>query len=101
MRRADRLFEIIQILRRKKATQAADLVAILEVSERTICRDIADMVSRGVLIDGERRCWGHPRWSSFVAALDADIATAKTRTIARGGIVQFTFALFIRFSKGF
>jgi predicted DNA-binding transcriptional regulator YafY len=54
MRRADRLFEIIQILRRKnKATRAADLAARLEVSERTIYRDIADMVSRGVPIDGE------------------------------------------------
>jgi predicted DNA-binding transcriptional regulator YafY len=53
MRRADRLFEIIQILRRRKATRAADLAAILEVSERTIYRDISDMVSRGVPIDGE------------------------------------------------
>ncbi|KJC61835.1 DeoR faimly transcriptional regulator [Bradyrhizobium sp. LTSPM299] len=53
MRRADRLFEIIQILRRKKqATRAADLAARLEVSERTIYRDISDMVSRGVPIDG-------------------------------------------------
>jgi predicted DNA-binding transcriptional regulator YafY len=53
MRRADRLFEINQILRRKKATRAADLAARLEVSERTIYRDISDMVSRGVPIDGE------------------------------------------------
>jgi predicted DNA-binding transcriptional regulator YafY len=53
MRRADRLFEIIQILRRRKATRAADLAAILEVSERTIYRDIRDMVSTGVPIDGE------------------------------------------------
>ena len=54
MRRADRLFEIIQILRRKKkATRAADLAVRLEVSERTIYRDISDMVSRGVPIDGE------------------------------------------------
>jgi predicted DNA-binding transcriptional regulator YafY len=53
MRRADRLFEIIQLLRRKKATRAADLAARLEVSERTIYRDISDMVSRGVPIDGE------------------------------------------------
>jgi predicted DNA-binding transcriptional regulator YafY len=53
MRRADRLFEIIQILRRKKATRAADLATILEVSDRTIYRDIRDMVSRGVPIDGE------------------------------------------------
>jgi len=53
MRRADRLFEIVQILRRKKTTRAADLAARLEVSERTIYRDISDMVSRGVPIDGE------------------------------------------------
>src|SRR5712691_374433 len=53
MRRADRIFEIIQILRRKKATRAVHLAAILEVSERTIYRDISDMVSRGVPIDGE------------------------------------------------
>jgi predicted DNA-binding transcriptional regulator YafY len=52
MRRADRLFEIVQLLRRKKATRAADLAARLEVSERTIYRDISDMVSRGVPIDG-------------------------------------------------
>ena len=53
MRRADRLFEIIQILRRKKATRAVDLAALLEVSERTIYRDISDMVSKGVPIEGE------------------------------------------------
>lgn len=53
MRRADRLFEIIQILRRRKATRAADLAALLEVSERTVYRDISDMISRGVPIEGE------------------------------------------------
>ena len=53
MRRADRLFEIVQILRRKKATTAADLAALLEVSERTIYRDIGDMTARGVPIEGE------------------------------------------------
>lgn len=52
MRRADRLFEIIQMLRRKKATRAADLAARLEVSERTIYRDIGDLVASGVPIDG-------------------------------------------------
>lgn len=52
MRRADRLFEIVQILRRKKTTRAADLADRLEVSERTIYRDISDMISRGVPIEG-------------------------------------------------
>jgi predicted DNA-binding transcriptional regulator YafY len=53
MRRADRLFEIIQILRRKRRTRAADLASHLGVSERTIYRDISDMIARGVPIEGE------------------------------------------------
>ena len=53
MRRADRLFQIIQILRRKKLVRACDLAEKLEVSERTIYRDIRDLVSTGVPIDGE------------------------------------------------
>ena len=36
MRRADRLFKIVQILRRKKTTRASDLATLLGVSERTI-----------------------------------------------------------------
>src|ERR1700761_523826 len=53
MRRADRLFEIVQMLRRRKRTRAADLAALLGVSERTIYRDISDMIARGVPIEGE------------------------------------------------
>jgi predicted DNA-binding transcriptional regulator YafY len=53
MRRADRLFEIIQIMRRKRLTRAADLAEELEVSERTVYRDIRDLMSSGVPIDGE------------------------------------------------
>jgi predicted DNA-binding transcriptional regulator YafY len=53
MRRADRLFEIVQMLRRKQRTRAADLAAHLRVSERSIYRDIRDLVARGVPIEGE------------------------------------------------
>jgi predicted DNA-binding transcriptional regulator YafY len=53
MRRADRLFEIIQLLRRRKVSRAADLASRLGVSARTIYRDISDMISRGVPIEGE------------------------------------------------
>ena len=53
MRRADRLFEIIQILRRRKLARAQDLAEKLEVSERTIYRDIRDLMSSGVPIEGE------------------------------------------------
>ena len=53
MRRADRLFQIVQYLRGGRLTTAAMLSEQLEVSERTIYRDIADLQSTGVPIDGE------------------------------------------------
>jgi predicted DNA-binding transcriptional regulator YafY len=53
VRRADRLFEIIQSLRRQPLVRARDLSAALEVSERTIYRDIQDLVASGVPIEGE------------------------------------------------
>ncbi|MGI9407272.1 MAG: helix-turn-helix transcriptional regulator [Hyphomicrobiaceae bacterium] len=53
MRRADRLFEIIQIMRRKGLVRARDLGEELEVSERTIYRDIQDLMTSGVPIEGE------------------------------------------------
>ena len=53
MRRADRLFEIIQFMRRKDLVRARDLSDALEVSERTIYRDIQDLISSGVPIEGE------------------------------------------------
>jgi biotin operon repressor len=53
MRRADRLFDIIQILRRRKLVRARDLAEKLEVSERTIYRDIRDLAAGGVSIEGE------------------------------------------------
>ncbi|MDH5445082.1 MAG: YafY family transcriptional regulator [Gammaproteobacteria bacterium] len=53
MRRADRLFEIIQWLRSRRVTTAQWLAEKLEVSERTIYRDIQDLMSSGVPIEGE------------------------------------------------
>ncbi|MFT3776020.1 MAG: YafY family protein [Minicystis sp.] len=54
MRRADRLFQIIQILRRQRAPITADaLAAELETSKRTVYRDVADLVSQRVPIRGE------------------------------------------------
>jgi len=53
MRRADRLFQIVQMLRRRKVVTAQRMADELQVSERTIYRDIQDLVLSGVPIDGE------------------------------------------------
>lgn len=53
MRRADRLFQIVQILRRDRLTTAAALARELSVNVRTVYRDIADLGASGVPIESE------------------------------------------------
>jgi predicted DNA-binding transcriptional regulator YafY len=54
MRRADRLFQIIQVLRRSRGPVTADSIAgELETSKRTVYRDIADLMGQRVPIRGE------------------------------------------------
>ena len=53
MRRADRLFQIIQILRRHRRAVTAQALALeLEVSVRTVYRDVAELIGRRVPIEG-------------------------------------------------
>lgn len=104
MRRADRLFEIIQFMRRKELVRARDLSEALEVSERTIYRDIQDLITSGVPIEGEAGV-GYVLRAGFdlpplmfneqeIEALvlgariveswaDAELATAASRVIAK------------------
>ena len=53
MRRAERLFQLVQLIRGRRLSTAAWLAQRLEVSERTVYRDIADLMAQGVPIDGE------------------------------------------------
>ena len=54
VRRADRLFQVIQILRRQRTPITADaLAAELETSKRTVYRDIADLMAQRIPIRGE------------------------------------------------
>ena len=58
MRRADRLFQIIQVLRRTRKPMTADAIAAeLETSKRTIYRDIA------TLIGSACRSAARPAWA--------------------------------------
>jgi predicted DNA-binding transcriptional regulator YafY len=52
MRRADRLFEIIQRLRRRRVVTAHSLAEHFNTSERTIYRDIRDLIASKVPIEG-------------------------------------------------
>ena len=52
MRRADRLFQIIQILRRStQSVTAAALAEELEISKRTVYRDVADLIGQRVTVE--------------------------------------------------
>jgi predicted DNA-binding transcriptional regulator YafY len=53
MRRADRLFQLVQTLRTRRFATGQELATTLGVSKRTVYRDVADLVGSGVPIRGE------------------------------------------------
>lgn len=54
MRRADRLMSLVQILRDGALHKAEDLARAVDVSPRTIYRDMETLAASGVPIEGER-----------------------------------------------
>lgn len=54
MRKVDRLFEVIQLLRGRRLRTAEFIANKLGISVRTVYRDIQGLISSGVPIEGER-----------------------------------------------
>ena len=90
MRRADRLFQIVQTLRGRRLTTARLLSERLEVSERTIYRDIRDLSISGVPVEGEAGVGYRLRAGFEVPPLmfslaEVEALTAGSRIIAAWG----------------
>jgi len=66
MRRADRLFQIVQLIRGRRLTTARWLAQRLEVSERTVYRDVADLQCQGVPIEAADSIDFHPNHEGVI-----------------------------------
>lgn len=53
MRRADRLFQILMLLRNRRVVTAREIAERLEISERTVYRDMQDLSLSGVPLESE------------------------------------------------
>ena len=53
MRRADRLFRLVQLLRARRFATGEQIAGELAVSKRTVYRDVADLQGSGIPIRGE------------------------------------------------
>lgn len=53
MRRADRLFQILLLLRNRRVVTAREIAERLEISERTVYRDMQDLSLSGVPLESE------------------------------------------------
>ncbi|PCJ58739.1 MAG: DNA-binding transcriptional regulator, partial [Candidatus Hydrogenedentota bacterium] len=53
MQKSERLFRLVLLLRRGRVTTARELADTLEVSERTIYRDVQSLTLSGIPVEGE------------------------------------------------
>jgi predicted DNA-binding transcriptional regulator YafY len=53
MRRAERLFQLVQLIRGRRLSTAQFLAERMDISKRSVYRDVADLMAQGVPIEGE------------------------------------------------
>lgn len=97
MRRTDRLFDLIQILRDGRLHRATDLAEKLGVSTRTIWRDMTTLAASGMPIEGERGV-GYILRAPFtlppmiLSTVELEAMRAGLRAVAEGGDVTLARA---------
>ena len=98
MRRADRLFQLIEILRRaKRPVTAAAIAEELETSKRSVYRDISDLMAQRVPIRGEAGI-GYVLESGFdmpplmLTADEIEAAVLGAQWVSRRGDEQLAIA---------
>ncbi len=92
--RADRLLALVMVLRSRRRTTAAELATELEVSERTVLRDIAALSAAGVPVYSERGRRGGfalvDGWSTDLSGLSGpearSLLVAGSSTLAELGV---------------
>lgn len=97
-RRADRLFQIVQILRGRRLTTAGLLAERLGVSERTIYRDIRDLSLSGVPVEGEagsgyRLLAGYDLPPLMLTTQESEALVAAIRLLQTWGGASLSLAL--------
>ncbi|MEM6930927.1 MAG: YafY family protein [Myxococcota bacterium] len=90
MRRADRLFRLVQLLRDRPVTTGAWLADSLQVSLRTVYRDIRDLEDSGVPIEGEagvgyRLARGYELPPMTFNAVEIEVLVAGARMVQAWG----------------
>lgn len=97
MRRADRLFQIVSVLRAGRLTTARDLAAHLGISVRTVYRDVDDLRESGVRIEGEagvgyRLARDHALPPLAFDAEEIEALVVGVRLVARAGDRELALA---------
>ena len=84
MRRADRLFQLVQLVRGRRLTTAEWLAGRLEISLRTVYRDVADLQQRDLEALGQPLGGGEPAPTHQLHQLEQTVGTSHAAMVGPG-----------------